>query len=49
MSRRGGYSDTTGWRTALVDRDGFQIDEDEVQRARLPSPVRSREDPAQAR
>jgi hypothetical protein len=28
--------DANGWRTWLVDQDGFPIDEDEVQRARLP-------------
>lgn len=28
--------DANGWRTWLVDEDGFPIDEDEVQRARLP-------------
>lgn len=28
--------DANGWRTWLVDEDGFAIDEDEVQRARLP-------------
>jgi hypothetical protein len=28
--------DDSGWRTWLVDEDGFPIDEDEVQRARLP-------------
>lgn len=39
----------TGWRTALVDADGFLIDEDEVQRARLPGPVHPGEESAQAR
>lgn len=28
--------DANGWRTSLVDEDGFPIDEDEVQLARLP-------------
>ncbi len=28
--------DANGWRTWLVDEDGFPIDEDDVQRARLP-------------
>jgi hypothetical protein len=28
--------DDSGWRTWLIDEDGFRIDEDEVQRARLP-------------
>ncbi len=28
--------DDSGWRTWLIDDDGFPIDEDEVQRARLP-------------
>ena len=27
--------DASGWRTWLIDEDGFPIDEDEVQRARL--------------
>ena len=38
----------TGWRTALVDADGYEIDEDKVQRARLPGPVHRGEDSAQA-
>lgn len=35
----------TGWRTALIDASGFEIDEAEVQRARLPEPVSTREGP----
>ncbi len=38
-----------GWRTALVDAAGFQIDEDEVQRARLAAPRTSQHEPGQER
>ncbi|MBN2195947.1 MAG: hypothetical protein JW751_24225 [Polyangiaceae bacterium] len=38
-----------GWRTALVDAAGFQIDEDEVQRARLAAPRASQHEPGQER
>lgn len=39
----------TGWRTALIDSAGVEINEDEVQRARLPCTARSREERAQSR